>query len=729
MSTKNSSRFTPLVIAISVVMGILIGTFYARHFAGNTLGIINGSSNKLNALLRVVEDQYVDTVNMTDLVEKAMPQILAELDPHSTYIPAQNLEEVNSELEGSFSGIGIQFTIQDDTIHVNSVIQGGPSEKVGLMAGDRIVMVDDSLFAGIKLTNEKAMRTLKGPKGTKVKLGVKRATEKNLLDFVITRGDIPQNTIDAAYMLSNDYGYIQISKFGRTTHVELLNAIAQLSHQNCKGIIIDLRDNTGGYMEAAVRMVNEFLPEGQLIVYAQGRKYPRMEDYANGTGSCQKMPLVVLTNESSASASEIFAGAIQDNDRGTIVGRRSFGKGLVQQPIDFSDGSAIRLTIARYYTPSGRCIQRPYKNGKDAKYEMDWLTRYEHGEFFSKDSIKLDENLRYSTRLGRPVYGGGGIMPDVFVPQDTTGTSSYLIEVLNKGLTLQFSFQYSDRNRAKLNEFENEEDMLKYLRQQGIVEQFIRFADSKGVKRRNILIHKSYKLMERNLYGNIIYNILGREPYIRYINQGDPTVQKALEILENGEAFPKAPEDVVKEETKDEGKKKELRKRMALLKTRHGLTTTHQSQSAEILAALEAHPAFRAAHIVLLYYSLKDEVDTHEFVRKWSREKRILLPVVVGDDLELRVYTGPEDLATGSYGIEEPTGELFTDYAAIDFVAVPGVAFDNAGNRLGRGKGYYDRLLPRLTAFKAGICFPFQLVEEVPAEPFDIRMDTIITIQ
>ena len=397
-------------------------------------------------------------------------------------------------------------------------------------------------------------------------MGVKRAREKNLLDFVITRGDIPQNTIDAAYMLSNDYGYIQISKFGRTTHVELLNAIAQLSHQNCKGIIIDLRDNTGGYMEAAVRMVNEFLPEGQLIVYAQGRKYPRMEDYANGTGSCQKMPLVVLTNESSASASEIFAGAIQDNDRGTIVGRRSFGKGLVQQPIDFSDGSAIRLTIARYYTPSGRCIQRPYKNGKDAKYEMDWLTRYEHGEFFSKDSIKLDENLRYSTRLGRPVYGGGGIMPDVFVPQDTTGTSSYLIEVLNKGLTLQFSFQYSDRNRAKLNEFENEEDMLKYLRQQGIVEQFIRFADSKGVKRRNILIHKSYKLMERNLYGNIIYNILGREPYIRYINQGDPTVQKALEILENGEAFPKAPEDVVKEETKDEGKKKRTAEAYGIVK-------------------------------------------------------------------------------------------------------------------------------------------------------------------
>lgn len=717
----------PLIIAISVVAGILIGTFYARHFAGNKLGIINSSSNKLNALLRVIDDQYVDTVNMTDLVEKAMPQILAELDPHSTYIPAQKLEEVNSELEGSFSGIGIQFTIQEDTIHVNSVIPGGPSEKVGLMAGDRIVMVNDSLFAGKGLTNEKAMRNLKGPKGSQVKLGVKRATEKELLDFTITRGDIPQNTIDAAYMLDDDYGYIQISKFGRTTHVELLNAIAQLSHEKCKGLIIDLRDNTGGYMEAATRMVNEFLPEGKLIVYTHGRKYPRMEEYANGTGSCQKLPLVVLVNESSASASEIFAGAIQDNDRGTIVGRRSFGKGLVQQPIDFSDGSAIRLTIARYYTPSGRCIQRPYENGKDSKYEMDWITRYEHGEFFSKDSIKLDENLRYSTGLGRPVYGGGGIMPDVFVPQDTTGVSSYLIEVSNKGLILQFSFQYTDRNRAKLSEYDNEEDLLKYLRHQGIVEQFVRFADSKGVKRRNLLIHKSYKLLERSLYGNIIYNILGREQYIRYINQSDATVKKALDILERGEAFPKAPEATpIIEDTKDDGKEKRTAQQVALLKTRHSSSTTRQS--AEILAALEAHPAFRAATTVLLYHSLKDEVDTHEFIRKWSREKRILLPVVVGDDLELRLYTRPEDLKPGAYGIEEPTGELFTDYADIDFIVVPGVAFDRNGNRLGRGKGYYDRLLPRIpSAYKAGICFPFQLVEKVPAEPFDIRMDEIIT--
>ena len=555
MSNRNSSRFTPLIIAISIVVGILIGTFYAQHFAGNKLGIINSSSNKLNALLRVIDDQYVDTVNMTDLVEKAMPQILAELDPHSTYIPAQDLDDVNSELEGSFSGIGIQFTIQDDTIHVNSVIQGGPSEKVGIMAGDRIVTVNDSTFVGKWLTNEKAMHTLKGPKGSQVKIGVSRATEKGILKFTITRGEIPQNTIDAAYMLDNDFGYIQISKFGRTSHVELLNALAQLNHQSCKGLIIDLRGNTGGYMEAAVRMVNEFLPEGQLIVYAQGRKYPRTEDFANGTGSCQKMPLVVLVDEGSASASEIFSGAIQDNDRGTIIGRRSFGKGLVQQPIDFSDGSAIRLTIARYYTPSGRCIQRPYESGKDSKYEMDWLTRYEHGEFFSKDSIKLNQKLRYHTRLGRPVYGGGGIMPDIFVAQDTTGTSSYLIEVLNRGLTMQFCFQYTDRNRGKLSKYKNENDLAKYLRHEGIVEQLVRYAEQKGVKRRNILIHKSYKLLEKNLFSNIIYNILGKEAYIRYANQNDATVKKALEILNNGEAFPKTPSK------KDSNKSNERKKK------------------------------------------------------------------------------------------------------------------------------------------------------------------------
>ena len=541
MSTKNSSRFTPVIIAVSVVVGILIGTFYAKHFAGNRLGIINGSSNKLNALLRIVDDQYVDTVNMTDLVEKAMPQILAELDPHSTYIPAQNLEEVNSELEGSFSGIGIQFTIQNDTIHVNAVIQGGPSEKVGLMAGDRIVTVDDSLFVGKKVTNERAMRTLKGPKGSQVKLGVKRMGEKDLLSFTITRGDIPQNTVDAAYMLNDEIGYVKVSKFGRTSHVELLNALAQLNHKKCKGLIIDLRGNTGGYMEAAIRMVNEFLPEGKLIVYTQGRKYPRAEEFANGTGSCQKMPLVVLIDEGSASASEIFAGAIQDNDRGTIVGRRSFGKGLVQQPIEFSDGSAIRLTIARYYTPSGRCIQKPYEKGKESEYELDLLTRYEHGEFFSADSIKQDETEVYHTRLGRPVYGGGGIMPDIFVPQDTTGMTSYFRMAANRGLIIRYTFDYTDQNRSTLQKYDTPEKMEAYLKGQNLLNKFAAWAEKKGLKRRNNLMMKSRRLFEMSLYGNIIYNMLGMEAYVEYLNESDKTVLKAVEILEKGESFPQAP--------------------------------------------------------------------------------------------------------------------------------------------------------------------------------------------
>jgi carboxyl-terminal processing protease len=558
MNRKGSSRFTPIIVAVSVVIGILIGTFYTKHYAGNRLGIINGSSNKLNALLRIIDDQYVDSVDMADLVEKAMPQILAELDPHSAYIPAQNVEEVVSELEGSFSGVGVQFTIQDDTVHINSVVAGGPSEKVGIMAGDRIVSVNDTTFVGPEVTNENVMKKLKGPNGTHVKLGIKRNREKQLLTFDVVRGEIPQTSVDAAYLIDDKFGYVQVSKFGRTTHVELLKALAQLTHEGCEGLIIDLRDNTGGYMDAAIRIANEFLPEGKLIVYAQGRKYKRVDDpFANGTGSCQTLPLVVLINEGSASASEIFAGAIQDNDRGTLVGRRSFGKGLVQQPIDFSDGSAIRLTIARYYTPSGRCIQRPYENGKDRNYEMDIYNRYTHGEFFSKDSIKFDESQLFTTANGRPVYGGGGIMPDVFVPQDTIGYTSYSSEIFNNGLSIQFAFQYTDANRDHLKKYDSYESLVKYLSQQGLVEQLVRFADGKGVKRRNILIQKSYKLLERSLYGNIIYNMLGREEYIKYLNEFDTTVLKAVDILKSGEAFPKAPEKPVTPNKKSsDGKQK-----------------------------------------------------------------------------------------------------------------------------------------------------------------------------
>lgn len=556
MSQNKTSRFIPVIVAVSIVAGILIGTFYANHFSGNRLGIINTSSNKLNALLRIIDDQYVDTVNMGELVEDAMPQILGELDPHSSYIPAKDLEAVNSDLKGSFSGIGIQFTIQQDTIHVNNVIQGGPSEKVGLLAGDRIVEVDDSIFVGKIVNNYEAMKRLKGPKGSEVKLGVFRPGEKEILHFTIVRGDIPVKSVDAAYMLSDRFGYIKINKFGETTYPELLIALAKLNQENCEGVIIDLRGNTGGYMGAAIQMVNEFLPKNRLIVYTQGRKAPRENYNSNGTGSSQKMPIVVLVDEGSASASEIFAGAIQDNDRGTIIGRRSFGKGLVQQPIEFSDGSAIRLTIARYYTPSGRCIQKPYVKGNDSDYEMDIITRYEHGEFFSQDSIKQDESQIFYTTLGRPVYGGGGIMPDIFVPQDTTGMTSYYRMATNKMLTIQFAFRYTDNHRAELQKYETEDALLQHLKSQNILEKFAAFAEEKGLKRRNILMYKSQRLFETNLYGNIIYNMLGMEAYIEFLNKSDKTVLKALEVLEKGESFPQAPEQPIEAKQNDEGTEK-----------------------------------------------------------------------------------------------------------------------------------------------------------------------------
>lgn len=539
---NNSTRFIPFLLAICLIAGIAIGTFYANHFSGNKLGIINTSSNKLNALLRIIDDQYVDTVNISDLVEEAMPQILSELDPHSSYIPAKDLEAVTADLKGSFSGIGIQFTIQNDTIHVNNVIQGGPSEKVGLMAGDRIVEVDDSAFVGKIVTNEEAMKRLKGEKGSKVKLGVYRPGEKELLHFTVVRGNIPVKSIDAAYMINEKVGYVKVNKFGETTYPELLIALAKLSQKNCEGLIIDLRGNTGGYMAAAIQMVNEFLPNNRLIVYTQGRKSPRQDYNSNGTGSNQKMPLVILVDEGSASASEIFAGAIQDNDRGTIVGRRSFGKGLVQQPIEFSDGSAIRLTIARYYTPSGRCIQKPYEKGKESEYELDLLTRYEHGEFFSADSIKQNETEVYRTRLGRPVYGGGGIMPDIFVPQDTTGMTSYFRMAANRGLIIRYTFEYTDQNRSTLQKYDTTEKMEEYLKKQNLLNNFAAWAEKKGLKRRNNLMAKSRKLFEMSLYGNIIYNMLGMEAYVEFLNETDKTVLKAVEILEKGESFPQAPE-------------------------------------------------------------------------------------------------------------------------------------------------------------------------------------------
>lgn len=530
----------PLLMALCIVVGILIGNFYANHFSGNRLNIINSGSNRLSNLLHIIDDQYVDKVNIDSLVDNAIPLILSELDPHSVYINAQDAQAATDDLKGSFTGIGVEFNIRQDTIHVQNVIKNGPAERAGLLAGDKIVSVDGKPFVGKMVTNQEAQRRLKGPKDTKVKVGVMRYGSKKVKEFVITRGDIPQKSIAATYMPDEKTGYVRIKSFGETTYPELLIALAQLSEQGFQNLVIDLRDNTGGYLTSAIQIANEFLAKNKLIVYTQGRKSPKQEYRSDGHGSYQKIPLVVLINEGSASSSEIFAGAMQDNDRATIIGRRSFGKGLVQQQIGFPDGSIIRLTIARYYTPSGRCIQKPYTTGDDKDYEQDLLTRYQHGEFFSQDSIK-HSGPAYYTGNGRKVYGGGGITPDIFVPEDTLNVTSYYKEASMSGLILQFAFTYTDDNRLKLNNFTEMMQLANYLVKQNTVDKFATYADKHGLKRRNLMIRKSHKLLERYINSRIIYNIMDESAWNQYLNLDDPAINMALKVFHNHAAFPKKP--------------------------------------------------------------------------------------------------------------------------------------------------------------------------------------------
>ena len=529
----------PLWLGLSVVLGIFIGTFFANRFGGNRLSIINSGSNKLNDLLHIIDDQYVDTVNMSDLVETAMPQILSELDPHSVYISAKDVQTANDDLKGSFFGIGIEFTIRQDTIHVQNVIANGPAERAGLLAGDKIVEVDGKPFVGKEVTNDVAVHKLKGEKDTKVQVGIMRYKEKTVRRITITRGEIPMKSVTATYMLNDATGYIKVKNFGEKTYPELLIALATLAQEGFENLVIALRGNTGGYLMSAVQMANEFLPKGRLIVYTEGRKSARQEYRSDGRGSYQQIPLVVLIDEGSASASEIFAGAIQDNDRGTIIGRRSFGKGLVQQPVTLHDGSMIRLTIARYYSPSGRCIQKPYTQGDSKDYESDILARYEHGEFFSQDSIR-HTGPEYHTKNGRIVYGGGGITPDIFVPEDTVDMTSYYKEASMSGLILQYAYEYTDENRHKLAAFKSMRELENHLKKINSVELFAQYADKNGLKRRNLMIQRSYKLLERYINSRIIYNIMGEAEWTEYLNLDDPAISETLRLFREGKAFPHA---------------------------------------------------------------------------------------------------------------------------------------------------------------------------------------------
>jgi carboxyl-terminal processing protease len=518
------------IVFLSIITGIVLGNLLSRRSIG--VGIFaQKSNNKVSDLLSIIDAAYVDSVNVNEMTEELMTDVASKLDPHSVYIPAADLADVNSELEGNFSGIGVQFNIQSDTVMIVSVISGGPSEKVGLLAGDRIVQVNDTAFVGKKITNEKVMKKLRGKEGTKVKLGIRRHGTREILHYSITRGEIPVNSVDIAYMIEPGVGFIKVNKFAATTYAEFLDGIAKLRNQGAKKYIIDLRENSGGFMEQAVNMVNEFLPAGRMIVYSKGKAYPRSEAKSDGKGSCINQPMVVLIDEFSASASEIFSGAIQDNDRGMIIGRRSFGKGLVQQQLPLKDGSAIRLTVARYYTPSGRSIQKPYVKGKSQDYEMDIVNRYKHGEFDSKDSIHVASTLKFKTVGGRTVYGGGGIMPDIFVPRDTSDYTPYLNKVINYGYLYQYAFQYTDRNREALKSIKTWQEMQLYLEGQNLLPDFVKYAAAKGVPANQAQINISKRFLSNQLEAYISRNILGDSGFYPLLYKDDITVKKALEQL------------------------------------------------------------------------------------------------------------------------------------------------------------------------------------------------------
>ena len=531
-NSKNTIAWIPIVIALSLIGGIWPGL----HFS-NKVSHTSGQ-RKLDNILGLIESDYVDEVDIDSIIELTIPKLMANLDPHSTYIPASELQAVNEDLDGSFSGIGVSFTMLTDTVTINEVIPGGPSEKVGIMPGDRVITINDSLVAGQGIVNTDIVKMLRGEKGTTVNLGIKRNNSNNLLTFEVTRGDIPVNTVDAAYLINPTTGYVKVNKFGRTTYSEFFTSLVKLKAAGARNFILYLRGNGGGFMEMAIMMANEFLPANSPIVYTRGRNDDdESRVFSDGTGSFIDSELVVLIDEYSASASEIFAGAMQDNDRALIVGRRSFGKGLVQRQTTLPDSSAIRLTVSRYHTPSGRCIQKDYQLGKRGTYEQEILDRYDHGEFYNSDSIKFNKDLQYTTAGGRTVYGGGGIMPDFFVPNDTAGISSYYINVLNAGLLQRFAFEYSDRYRERLSAAKNVNEILALLPPDDeLLQLFVSYAAQNGIPARWYYINISQGLIVNYLKALIASDIIGRQAYYEVANTIDPAFIQAVTHLEQGDA-------------------------------------------------------------------------------------------------------------------------------------------------------------------------------------------------
>lgn len=521
----------PLVLAVGTVGGIFIGKY-------TSFNRLSPAEEKFRTILGIINDQYVDEIDVDSLLDANITDLLASLDPHSAYIPASELTATNDELEGSFGGVGVSFQVLNDTVTVVEVVSGGPAEKVGILAGDVILKADGKQLSGNNVTNEQVFKSLRGKEGTKVTVEVKRQNSRKPLTFEIVRGEIPSNSVDSKYMIADGVGYVRVSKFAKNTYSEFFNALVELKEKGATKYIIDLRGNSGGFMDQAIYMANEFLPAGRTIVYTKGRT-PENETIAmsDGTGQFQNAELTVVTNEYSASASEIFAGAIQDNDRGLVIGRRTFGKGLVQNQIALPDSSAIRLTVARYYTPSGRSIQKEYKRGKDGKYEMDIVDRYAHGEFYSQDSIHLDKSKLFHTLNGRKVYGGGGIMPDLFVPEDTVGYTGYYIDAINQGLIQKYARNVANQYRPLLKDPKSLDALLRLLpRDNTLLNNFAAYAAANGLPARWYYINQSRNLLLNQIKANIARDLVGFQAFIQVLNQEDPTLQNALRYLQQGKS-------------------------------------------------------------------------------------------------------------------------------------------------------------------------------------------------
>ncbi|MGE4586570.1 MAG: S41 family peptidase [Mangrovibacterium sp.] len=529
---KRTNYYIPLLIAISVIMGIYLGNRLSKNQQKGFSDLQLQAPNKISSILSLIDNAYVDTIDMDQFIEKAIPGVLKNLDPHTTYIPAKDMREVTEEMQGIFGGIGVQFSIHNDTVLVVDVISGGPSYKLGILAGDRFVLVNDSIIAGVNIKNKDVLRLLRGEKGTRVKVGIKRAGIREIIPFVIIRGEIPIISVDVSYMINEQTGYVKVSRFGEKTYAEFMDALEKLNRSGAGKLIIDLRSNPGGYLMAVIRMVNEFLDQDELILYTEGKAQPRKTYTASNRGKWFGREVFVLIDEYSASASEIFAGAMQDNDRGIVIGRRSFGKGLVQEQIPFRDGSALRLTVARYYTPSGRCIQKSYENGTDDYYH-DLFQRAAHGELVVADSIQFADSLKYQTKSGRTVYGGGGIMPDYFVPVDTTGYSGYYSKVVGKTLVYNFALDYCDRHRKELKKINNPAAMQQHLEKNRILEQFVGYAARNGVPRDPAGLEISGTIIQTQVMAYIARNMLGEEGFFPIIRNIDKTMLKAIELAES----------------------------------------------------------------------------------------------------------------------------------------------------------------------------------------------------